>query len=366
MITRCAYNTLHQFVSTVFFTMNCSEADALQAADILLRADLRGIHSHGLVRLKEYVKLYSNGRINAQADIRIIHQTPGTALMDGDKGFGMVVAPRAMQLAIDKARQAGTGWVAVRNTNHFGIAGHYAMMALEHDMIGIAMTNANPLVAPTRSKHPLLGTNPVATAIPAMEQPPFVADFATAPIARGKLDQMAKRSQVAPEGVLQDATGQPTQQADILCHHGAIKTLGGDTLQGGHKGYCMSAIVDILTAVLPGANFGPLVIPTLAYLPDEQNNRTDNGIGHFFGALRVDAFRPANDFKRYMDHWITTMRGSEPIHPEEPILIPGDPEREKETLYRTEGIPVEDYILEELNAIAKQLNIPSVDFRGQN
>ncbi|MDX5438680.1 MAG: Ldh family oxidoreductase, partial [Pontibacter sp.] len=170
------YQQLFNFTQKVFLGMGCPPEDAKLATEVLLSADLRGVDSHGVARLSGYVRLWEAGRINPTPNIRIVHETPSTATVDGDAGLGLVVAPRAMAIAKQKAEQAGTGWVSVKNSNHFGIAGYHAMMALQKDMIGIAMTNASPLVAPTFSTDRMLGTNPIAVAVPAQNQPPFVAD----------------------------------------------------------------------------------------------------------------------------------------------------------------------------------------------
>ncbi|HSC37137.1 MAG TPA: Ldh family oxidoreductase, partial [Chitinophagaceae bacterium] len=182
-----SYPQLFQFVTAVFKKIGCSEKDATTAAETLISADLRGIDSHGVARLSGYVRLWEAKRVNATPAIKIVHETPSTGVVDGDSGLGLVVAPFAMQLAIDKAKNAGTGWVSVGHSNHFGIAGYHAMMALPNDMIGIAMTNASALVAPTFSVERLLGTNPICVAIPAGEEPAFVADLATTTAANGKL-----------------------------------------------------------------------------------------------------------------------------------------------------------------------------------
>ncbi|HRH59465.1 MAG TPA: Ldh family oxidoreductase, partial [Chitinophagaceae bacterium] len=171
-----SYTQLYNFTHSIFLSIGCSDADATTAAKALLAADLRGIDSHGIARLTGYVRLWEAKRVNAKPNIEVVHQTPSTAVVDGDAGLGLVVAPCAMNIAIEKAKYCGTGWVAVRNSNHFGIAGYHAMMGLHHDMIGMAMTNASALVAPTFSIERMLGTNPIAVAIPAKEQPPFVAD----------------------------------------------------------------------------------------------------------------------------------------------------------------------------------------------
>lgn len=200
------YDHLYQFTQSVFKAIGCSDVHAATATQTLLSADMRGIDSHGVARLTGYVRLWEAGRVNATPDIKIVHETPSTAVVDGDAGLGLVVAPFAMQVAIDKARQAGTGWVSVRNSNHFGIAGYHAMMALEQDMIGMAMTNASALVAPTFSIERMLGTNPIAVAIPAGEEPPFVADLATTTAANGKLEILQRKNADTPLGWVQIKT----------------------------------------------------------------------------------------------------------------------------------------------------------------
>src|SRR4029078_7687545 len=173
-----SYQQLFDFTKTILQKIGCSEEHAAISAKVLLSADLRGIDSHGVARLSGYVRLWEVKRINTHPVLKIIHGAPSTAVVDGDSGLGLVVAPFSMQVAIDKAKQVGTGWVSVQNSNHFGIAACHAMMALEHDMIVIAMTNASALVAPTFSTERLLGTNPICVVIPGATEPPFVADLA--------------------------------------------------------------------------------------------------------------------------------------------------------------------------------------------
>ena len=210
--------------------------------------------------------------------------------MDGDSGLGLVVAPFAMDLAISKAENVGSGWIAVRNSNHFGIAAQHAMKALEEDMIGIVMTNASALVAPTFSIERLLGTNPICVAIPAGEEPPFVADLATTTAANGKLEILQRKNQQAPAGWIQDKDGNISTNPHELKTGGALLPLGGDREHGSHKGYALGAIVDIFSGVLSGANYGPWVPPFPAFIPVPEN-MPGKGIGHFFGAMRIDAFR---------------------------------------------------------------------------
>ena len=351
-----SYDYLLEFTRNVFKKMGCSEEHSKIIADVFLAAELRDHASHGMIRIKDYYELWKAGRINVRPEIKVVHESPSTAVVDGDMAIGMIPAKRSMEIAIEKAGTAGTGWVATRNSNHFGIAGYYAMMALKHDMIGICLTNANPLVAPTFSISRMMGTNPIAVAIPALKQPPFVADFATTPIARGKLAVAEKKGEKVPTGFVQDKTGKPSDDPSILKSGGSMLTLGGDRVHGSHKGYCLSAIVDIFSAVFSGANFGPFVPPSVAYLP-LLDRKVGEGTGHFFGAMRTDAFQPANEFRSKMDQWIETFRSSKPAEGQERVLIPGDPEREAEERIMKEGIKLVPAIRDDLVAIARELDV---------
>jgi LDH2 family malate/lactate/ureidoglycolate dehydrogenase len=261
-----------------------------------------------------------------------------------------------MEIAIAKAKNAGTGWVAVKGSNHFGIAGHHAMMALEHDMIGIAMTNASPLVAPTFSIDRLLGTNPIAVAIPANTQPPFVADFATTTAANGKLEILQRKNLDTPLGWVQKKNGEPSTNANEVKEGGALMPLGSDREHGSHKGFCLGAWVDIFSAVLSGANYGPWVPPFVAFL-SPPINPVGEGIGHFFGAMRIDAFRPADEFKTHMDNWITTFRAANTVAGQSKVIIPGDPEREMSEYRITNGIPLNHKVVEDLQGLANRMEI---------
>ncbi len=336
--------------------MGCSEEDAALAATSLLRADLRGVDSHGIARLSGYVRLWEAKRANACPDIKIIHETPSTAVVDGDSGLGLVVAPYAMQVAIEKAKNVGTGWVSVQHSNHFGIAAQHAMMALGEDMIGIAMTNASALVAPTFSTERLLGTNPICVAIPAGEENPFVADLATTTAANGKLEILQRKNQEAPEGWIQNKEGLSSKDPHELKHGGALLPLGGDREHGSHKGYALGAIVDIFSAVLSGANYGPWVPPFPAYVPMPEN-MPGKGIGHFLGAMRIDAFRPANEFKLHMDKWIKRFRSASTIAGQKEVIIPGDPERFMEAERRRNGITLLDPVVKDIQQLGEKFKI---------
>ncbi len=341
----------------MFTKIGCSDEHARLATSVLLAADLRGIDSHGIARLSGYVRLWETKRINSTPSIKIVHESPSTAVVDGDGGLGLVVAPKAMEIAIERARIAGTGWVAVRNSNHFGIAGYHAMMALQHDMIGWAMTNASPLVAPTFSVERLLGTNPICIAIPAEKQPPFVLDMATTTAANGKLEILQRKNKEAPKGWIQDKVGEPSTNPHELKEGGALIPLGSDYDHGSHKGYGLGAMVDILSAVLSGANYGPWVPPFVSFLQPPADPVGD-GIGHFLGAMRIDAFRPADDFKNHMDNWITRFRSAKTIEGKEKVLIHGDPEREMQVRRKIDGIPLNPKVVEDLQQLGKKFSVP--------
>src|ERR1700709_1109606 len=312
-----AESALRNFTENIFIAMGCSREHALLAADVLIKSDLRGIDSHGVARLTGYVRLWEKKRINTKPDIKIVHQTATTATVDGDAGLGLVVAPFAMQLAIEKAEQYGSGWVAVRNSNHFGIAGYHALMAVERDMIGFAMTNASPLVSPTFSSERLLGTNPMCYAFPAGKYPPVVVDMATSAAANGKLETAQRSGKQVPEGWIQDKEGNYTTDPHALKSGGSLLPLGSDREQGSHKGFGLSATVDILSGVLSGANYGPWVPPFVSFL-ELPADPVGLGIGHFLGAMRVDGFRPVNEFKDHLDNWIERFKSAKAINPEQP------------------------------------------------
>ena len=348
-----SYQQLFTFTEQIFLAIGCPPTDATLATETLLSADLRGVDSHGVARLSGYVRLWEAGRINATPRVGVTYETPSTAVVDGDGGLGLIVGPKAMRIAMRKAEQVGTGWVSVKNSNHFGIAGYHAMLALAQDMIGVAMTNASPLVAPTYSLERLLGTNPIAVAVPAGEQPDFVLDMATTTAANGKLEIAQRKNLPIPTGWAQDAEGRPSTDANAVQHGGALQPLGGET--GSHKGYGLGAVVDIFSAVLSGANYGPWVPPFVAFLQPSANP-VGQGMGHFFGAMRVDAFRPADEFKHHMDNWITTFRQAKAVEGRQ-VLIPGDPEREMAAHRLVEGLPLLEAVVKDLESVGAKFGV---------
>ncbi|WP_259014895.1 Ldh family oxidoreductase [Emticicia fluvialis] len=348
---------LRQFTERIFQALGCSTKDAKLAADVLITADLRGVDSHGTARLVGYVRLYDNGRLNPAPQIRIIHETPSTAVIDGDKGLGLVVAPFAMKVAMKKAKKYGSGWISVQNSNHFGIAGYHSMLALQNDMIGWAMTNAAPLVVPTFATEMMLGTNPIAVSVPAGNQPPFVADFATTAVAYGKMEILQRKGLPAPIGWVQDAAGMPTHDANAVKNGGGLLPLGGDREHGSHKGYGLGAVVDIFSGVLSGANFGPWVPPfATAGFHGVAAEQVGKGTGHFLGAMRIDGFRPKEEFKASMDTWIERFRAAKHVEGN-PVVIPGDPERELEKIRRADGIPLNEKVVEDLQTLAERFGV---------
>lgn len=352
-------NQLRAFTYSVFKKMGCSDGHADLATDVLIKSDLRGIDSHGVARLSGYVRLWEKKRINANPNIRVVHETPTTATVDGDGGLGLVVAPFAMKVAIEKAEKYGSGWVAVKNSNHFGIAGYHALMAVEKDMIGISMTNASPLVAPTYANERLLGTNPMCYAFPAGKYPPVIVDMATAAAANGKLEIAQRANREVPDGWVQDKDGHSSVNPNELKSGGSLLPLGSDKDHGSHKGYGLSATVDILSAVLSGANYGPWVPPFVSFL-EPPNDPVGEGIGHFLGAMRVDGFRPAEDFKSHLDNWITRFKSAKTVDPTKKVIIPGEPEYNFEQERRANGIPIIDVVVNDLNDLAVKLGLEKI------
>lgn len=350
-----SYPALSKFTFDVFQSMGCNEDDAKLATEVLVQADLRGIDSHGVARLIGYVRLWEAKRINSNPKIKVVHETPSTAVVDGDAGLGLVVAPKAMEIAMEKADKVGTGWVSVKNSNHYGIAGYHAMMALKRDMVGISMTNASPLVAPTFAKERMLGTNPIAVAIPSGSEAPFVADMATTTAANGKLEILQRKGEDTPEGWVQNKEGLPSQNAHELKSGGALLPLGGDREHGSHKGYALGSIVDIFSAVFSGANYGPWAPPFVSFLPMPENP-VGEGLGHFLGAMRIDAFRSKEEFKGNMDNWIRRFKDTTAVSGKK-VIIPGEPEREMEEVRKQDGIPLNPNVVKDLKEVGAKFKL---------
>jgi len=348
---------LRQFTIAVFRHFEVPDADAKLAADVLLKSDLRGIDSHGVARLHTYVEMLELGRINPQPNIKIVREKSSVATVDGDNGLGLVVGPKANEIAMDKAEQHGSGWVSVCNTNHFGIAGYYPLQALERDLIGWAMTNTTKLVVPLWGAERMLGTNPIAIAFPGHEEPPIVIDMATSAVAYGKIEIALRKQAAVPKGWIVDKEGRNTTNPADMIEGGAQLPLGSEYEMGGHKGYCLASMVDILCCVLSGANWGPFA-PPFALRQEIPERSVGKGIGHFFGALQIDGFIDKDEFKKQIDEWIRVFRQTKTAPGTDGPLIPGDPEREAEAIRSKEGIPLLKAVVDDLLDISQRTGIP--------
>jgi LDH2 family malate/lactate/ureidoglycolate dehydrogenase len=341
---------LKNFMIRYFQRWNVPPQDAAIAADVLLSADMRGIESHGMIRLFTYYgSRLSKGLIDPTSPINVVRETMTTLTLSGENGLGQVVAFKSMQRCIDKARQCGLAITSVRNSNHFGIAGYYAMMALEQDMIGISLTNSQPLVAPTHGRASILGTNPIAVAIPAGEELPFVLDMATSIVPIGKVNVYSKAGKNVPAGWGMDSQGCVTESPDEIMSGGALMPLGGIEIMSGYKGYGLSLLVDILSGVLSGASFGSEVGKVRQ---DKQAN-----VGHFFLALRLDAIRPPEEFKRDMDALIRELKTSPKAAGENRIFIHGEKEFERAWKHQAEGVPLMASTVQSLQQAGREAGV---------
>lgn len=350
------HNLLREFIFNTFINAGFPKEVSEVAAENLIQADLRGIDSHGCARLSGYIRLTKKGRINLNAKPKVIHETPSTATLDADKGLGLWVSRMAMDLALEKAEKAGSGWVAVKNSSHFGIAAAHAERAVAKGMIGMAMTNASPLVAPAGAKKAYLGTNPICVAVPSGKYDPFIIDTATSAVSNGKIEIASRAGKRVPFGWVHDINGMPTDDPDTLKEGGTLLPLGSDPDHSYHKGYGFGALVDIMTGVLSGASFGRWVPPFVAFLeplPDQPGE----GMGHFLGAWRVDAFQPKDEFERKMERWIEGIKTLEKAPGTEEILIPGEPEVRTRAQRLNLGVPITEKVWLDLQQLKSELSI---------
>jgi len=344
-------NDVRDYVVKFFVKHNLPEEDARIVADVLLSADLRGVDSHGVIRLDTYYgSRLRRGLIDPRPTIRVINETLATVALDAGAAMGHVVGHQAMERAIQKAREVGVGMATVRNSNHYGIAGYYAMMALPHDMIGISYTNSQPLVAPTYGRTPFLGTNPIAVAVPAGINKPYVLDMATSIVPIGRVTVYQKAGKSIPEGWGIDKDGQVTTDPTSVIKGGALMPLGGIDLMRGYKGYGLALLVDIFSGVLSGASTGPEV--------GHPNQNIPADVGHYFAAIRIDAFRPVDEFKEHMDRLIQELKDAPKAVGQERIYIHGEKEFELAEKYEREGVPIMVEVVEALKASGKEAGVP--------
>ncbi|GAB4337862.1 MAG: Ldh family oxidoreductase [Calditrichia bacterium] len=350
---------LFNFVVEITKNIGVSEKDARCVADNLVLADLRGVDSHGVARLKRYVEGIQSGYIIADAQPEIIRQNSVMAHVDGHNGLGQVAGVFGMELAIEKAEKEGLGLVTVKNSNHYGIAGYYALMALEKNLIGISLTNSAPLVVPTFGKNALLGTNPISMAVPTDKERPWVVDMATSVVPRGKLEVYNRLNKPLPEGWATDETGRVTSDAGRVLKNllgrlgGGILPLGGaGELYGGHKGYGLNMLVDILCGVLPGSNYGADVVSK------KEGKVCHPRVGHFFMALDPTFFMDEAEFKSKMDGYIQTLHNSEKAEGAERIWVHGEKEFLAEEERLKNGIPLDLPTVENLQELGEKYGVP--------
>ncbi len=350
-----SFEQLRQFTTRVFHHFGVPHEDAAVAADVLAYSDEHGIDSHGVARLKTYYDLLKTKRINPAPVIKTVREKGSVATIDGDNGLGLVVGPKCMQLAMQKAREHGSGWIAVCNTNHYGAAGYYPVMALQEDLIGLSMTNTTAGVVPFNGAEKMLGTNPVAIAFPGLKEPPVIIDFASSAVSYGKVEIANRKGEKIPDGWCLDKDGYATNDPAEMIEGGALLPLG-DKEGSGHKGYCLAGMVDILTAVLSGANWGPFAVPFAIHVAPS-NKQVGKGIGHFFGAWDIEGFRDKKEFKMNIDEWVRTMKATRVQPGRDSVLVPGDPEREAYQIRTKEGIPVNKEVVASLEVISQETGI---------
>jgi L-2-hydroxycarboxylate dehydrogenase (NAD+) len=343
---------LRTFVTTVLEKVGVPAEDAATVADVLIAADLRGVESHGVARLESYyVSRIRAGQLDPHPELKTVRETPTSVLTDAGNGLGHPAGKRTMERVLDKAAQSGAAFGAVRNSNHFGIAGYYAMLALDRDMIGIASTNSVRYGAPTFGRDILLGTNPLAFAIPAKNEPAFVLDFATTTVPKGKLEVYNRKGKQLNPGWAIDANGHETLDPQVALK-GALLPLGGYGVDnGGHKGYGLGLLVDILCGVLSGGAFGN-------DLPSPSDGPLPGKISHFFAAFKIDGFREPEQFKADMDTELRAFKDSAKAPGHDRIYVAGEIEHEKTVYNREHGVPVHVKVWDGLQKLAAGLGIP--------
>jgi L-2-hydroxycarboxylate dehydrogenase (NAD+) len=344
-------HSLKNFVRAILTKVDIDPADAAIVADVLVAADLRGIESHGVARLESYyVSRLRKGQMEAHPKVETIRETAASILVDAGNGLGHPVAKRTMEKVIAKAQEHGAAFGAVRNSNHYGIAGYYAMMGLGSDLIGMASTNTVRYGAPTYGRDMMLGTNPFAYAVPTDKEPAFVLDFATTTVPRGKLEVYNRKNKPLNPGWAIDADGNETVDAQVALK-GALLPLGGFGVDnGGHKGYGLGLLADIFCGVLSGGKFG-------GALPLPSDGPVPGAISHWFAAFRVDGFRDVAEFRRDMDIELRAFKNSAKAPGEDRIYVAGEIEYEKTLAHRQNGVPIHVKVWSGLETLAGELGV---------
>jgi LDH2 family malate/lactate/ureidoglycolate dehydrogenase len=321
-------------VARIFERLNAPAEDAAVVADHLVEADLRGVHSHGVIRVARYVEEIRAGGINVRPNIRIVTDSGGQVVMDADNAFGHLAALWANEVAIERGKAHGMAGVAVRRSNHCGAMAYYALRAIPHGLIGLATTNAGMNMTPTGGTQKLIGNNPFAMAAPTNREWPLVLDMATSVVAGGKLDVARSKGQQIPLGWARDADGNPTSDP-VAARGGSLEPLGGP------KGYGMAVMLDVLAGVLSGGRFGGML--------------GEGRFGQFFLTIAVERFMPLEEFKERMDQLIDQLHESPRAPGVERIYVAGEIEHDLEKRRRREGVPVEESVLAELDQVEREL-----------
>jgi len=335
---------LKRFCSVILQKVEIPPAEAYLIAESLVQANLWGVDSHGVTRMAIYVKRLRKKLVNPNPMINVLRETSAMAVMDGDNGPGQVVAARAMELAIAKARESGTGLVGIRNSNHFGTAAFFTMMALRKEMIGIALSNAPATMAPWGGRSPYLGTNPISVAVPAGQELPIVLDMATSVVARGKIILAARKGECIPAGCAIDLDGEETTDA--------ARALDGCVLPfGGPKGSAISLLIDVLAGVLTGAAFGPHIGDLY------RNMECPQCVGHMMGAIEISWFSDVEAFKNRIDGMIRELKLVPAAKGVSEVLLPGEIERRIERQREAEGIPLTPEEIDDLRGLALEYGV---------
>jgi LDH2 family malate/lactate/ureidoglycolate dehydrogenase len=345
-------SSLRQTVSAIFEKVGLPPDDAAEGADVLVTTDLRGVESHGVSNmLRVYVQQYRQGLLNPKPQWRMVRESPATATIDADRGLGMLQGPRAMRLAMAKAKTVGIGIVTMFNSGHLGAVGHHAMVAAKGDMVGMCMTATGTSVVPTFAAEPRFGTNPIALAAPARNEPPVYFDVATSAIAGNKVRLAARVGATLLPGWVTDKEGNPVLEETPATERGQFwhLPLGGTREQGSHKGYGLALMVEILGSMLAGA------------LPCMLDARA--GYKHYFAAYNIPAFVDLDWFKDTMDRMLYTLRTTKPAEGQERVLYPGLSEYEEEQERRAHGIPLHKEVIQWFDGVTKELGVSPLQMK---
>lgn len=347
---KISYESLLKTVTAVFEKMGVNSEDAALGADVLVSTDLRGVETHGVSNmLREYVNQYNKGTLNPRPEWQILREFPGTATIDADRGLAVILGPKAMQLAIDKAKVVGVGIVTMYNAGHSGAIGHHAMIAAKQDMVGVCMTAGGLLVPPTFGAEPKLGTNPIAIAAPANSEAPFLFDAATSAIAGNKVALAKRVGANLLAGWVSDVNGTPLTEDSKVPERGDyhILPLGGTREQGSHKGYGFSLMAEILTTIISGD------VPSMLA-------KTPGASHHNFIAYNIAAFTDLEIFKSHMDAMLKNLRETPAAPGHERVYYPGLSEHEEEGLRRKFGVPLHKEVVEWFDGISGELSVPAL------